>query len=126
MLIGMTQDALARQVGLTFQQIQKYERGQNRIGAGRLYQLATALDVPISFFFDDLPPEPGESAALSAGVGEGVPSSPEGLDPFNEAETATIVAAFEAISDNEVRRKVLDLTRAMARQSTNNAAEDNS
>ncbi|HJP20850.1 MAG TPA: helix-turn-helix transcriptional regulator, partial [Alphaproteobacteria bacterium] len=54
-LLGMSQEKLGQAVSLTFQQIQKYERGANRIGSSRLYQFAQVLDVPVSFFFDDMP-----------------------------------------------------------------------
>src|ERR1019366_10677585 len=57
-LLGMSQEKLGTAVGLTFQQIQKYERGANRIGASRLFDMARALDVPVQFFFDEMPPEP--------------------------------------------------------------------
>ncbi|MDG4721742.1 helix-turn-helix domain-containing protein [Thalassospira aquimaris] len=62
-LLGMSQTALADALGLTFQQVQKYERGMNRAGASRLYDLSHALDVPVSFFFDDFEPEGGENTA---------------------------------------------------------------
>src|ERR1700719_3453420 len=54
-LLGMSQERLGDALGLTFQQVQKYERGMNRVGASRLFDLSRVLDVPISFFFDDLP-----------------------------------------------------------------------
>src|SRR6202022_4033823 len=57
-LLGMSQEKLGNAVGLTFQQIQKYERGANRIGASRLYDMASVLDVPVQFFFDEMPAEP--------------------------------------------------------------------
>ena len=60
MLLGMSQEKLARTIGLSFQQVQKYECGNNRIGAGRLYDLSRALDVPVSFFYEDIAPVPAE------------------------------------------------------------------
>jgi len=56
-LLGMSQEKLGDAIGLTFQQVQKYERGANRVGASRLYDLSRVLDVPVSFFFDDISPE---------------------------------------------------------------------
>ena len=71
-LLGLTQAELGRALGVTLQQVLKYERGLNRIGASRLYDLGQALDVPVSFFFDDLAPElsdntPGRPSQLSEG-----------------------------------------------------------
>jgi transcriptional regulator with XRE-family HTH domain len=103
MTIGMSQEALGERLGVTFQQIQKYEKGLNRIGAGRLYQIARILGVPISFFFDDLPnggDAGGEVASPMAFL-----SSPEGLQ---------LNLAFAQIPDAATRRKVVDLVRALA------------
>ncbi len=102
MLIGKSQEALGEELGLTFQQIQKYEKGQNRIGASRLYYLARALDVPVDFFFEALPPTgfaSGEASPLS------FVASQEGMQ---------LNIAFSQIADESTRRKVLDLVRALA------------
>lgn len=66
-LLGITQDKLGKALGLTFQQVQKYERGANRISSSRLYQISQILDVPISFFFDDMPKEIEGSTTSSKG-----------------------------------------------------------
>src|SRR5215212_4959897 len=65
-LMGMSQERLGEALGLTFQQVQKYERGVNRIGASRLFDLARVLDVPISFFFDDMPDSVGGGGGMTA------------------------------------------------------------
>jgi transcriptional regulator with XRE-family HTH domain len=104
MLLGMSQEALAGRLGLTFQQIQKYEKGQNRVGASRLWRLAQALDAPVGYFFEDLPDAPAEGASRDPRPLDFV-SSPEGLD---------LNLAFERIGDGATRRKVVDLVRALA------------
>ena len=84
-LLGMSQDKLAQALGLTFQQIQKYERGANRIGSSRLYHLSQILDVPVSFFFDDMPAE-----VAAAGGGRGMSDAdqdPYGPDTMSKRET---------------------------------------
>src|SRR4030088_71818 len=81
-LLGMSQEKLGTAVGLTFQQIQKYERGSNRIGSSRLFEFAKVLDVPVSYFFDEMP-----SNALS-----GRPMSGRGRKGFGEAPSPTRIA----------------------------------
>ncbi len=112
-LLGLSQERLASALDLTFQQVQKYERGANRIGAGRLYQLARALDVPVTYFFEEM-----EDAAHSAGqsVHEGAPSAYQ-ADPMTQRETLLLVRAYYAIPDPAVRRRMLDLMRSMAEDS---------
>ena len=76
-LLGMTQTGLGQAIGLTFQQVQKYERGVNRIGSSRLYDLARVLDVPVNFFFDDMPKDvASKSNAASSGPPEGADALP--------------------------------------------------
>ncbi len=109
-LMGLSQERLAAALDLTFQQVQKYERGANRIGAGRLYQLARALDVPVTYFFDDF--DDGDSAQASA-VSEDASASYQ-ADPMTQRETLLLVRAYYAILDPAVRRRMLDLMRSMA------------
>jgi len=111
-LLGISQEKLGESVGLTFQQIQKYERGANRIGASRLYQFSCILDVPVSFFFDDMPtslqtPE-GQQAGLSE-PGQDVIDR----DPMSRRETLELVRAYYRISSPVVRRRLLDLARSV-------------
>jgi transcriptional regulator with XRE-family HTH domain len=104
----MSQEKLGRAVGLTFQQIQKYERGVNRIGASRLLQLSRVLGVPIAYFFEDVP------AAKPSRGPQPAPATLEG-DPFSRRETMELVRAYYAIANPYVRKRVLDLVRALSR-----------
>ena len=115
-LLGMSQERLGESLGLTFQQVQKYERGVNRVGASRLFDLSRVLDVPISFFFDDMPD------TLSTSFG-GLPSrrsgpSADGQDPFGDdtlsrRETLELVRAYYRITDPAIRKRVFDLIKSM-------------
>lgn len=105
-LLGMSQERLGEALGLTFQQVQKYERGANRVGASRLFDLARALQVPVGFFFDDLP----------AGLADGAPPSAPAPDddPMQRRETIELVRAFYRIADPMARRRLYELTRSIA------------
>ena len=119
-LLGMSQEKLGNAVGLTFQQIQKYERGANRIGASRLFDMARALDVPVQFFFDDMPAEPtGDTYRPIAGEPLGNGESPD-PDPLTKRETLELVRVYYRISNPNVRRKLFDLAKAMANVSSKN------
>ena len=109
-LLGLSQERLASALDLTFQQVQKYERGANRIGAGRLYQLARALDVPVTYFFEDMDDAHYQSASS---VNEDASQSYQ-ADPMTQRETLLLVRAYYAIPDPAVRRRMLDLMRSMA------------
>lgn len=109
MLIGMSQERLGDLLGLTFQQVQKYEKGVNRIGAGRLFEVARILNVPVDFFYEGLERRgdgqieftaPEHAPALMEFV-----SSPEGLQ---------LSLAFMKIKDGKVRKRVLDLVKSLA------------
>ena len=110
-LLGMNQTDLGKALGVTFQQIQKNERGFNRIGASRLYQLSHVLDVPLSYFFDDMPPlkEAGASD-LRRGVQE-----PPAPDPMYKRETLELVRAYYCILDPKVRDALRYMAKAMAK-----------
>ena len=110
-LLGMSQEKLGTALGLTFQQVQKYERGANRIGASRLYDLSRILDVPVSFFFDAMPPmaaSHGGQPGLSEG---GAPSFD--ADPLAKRETLELVRAYYKITNPQVRRKLFELTKSL-------------
>ncbi len=106
-LLGMSQEKLGEAIGLTFQQVQKYERGANRIGASRLYDLSRVLDVPVSFFFDDMP----EDGPNSRETPEPQPGDP---DPMAKRETLELVRAYYRIDDPAVRKRIFELTKAVA------------
>lgn len=117
-LMGMSQEQLGKACGLTFQQIQKYERGANRMGASRLFQFARLLDVPVSYFFDDVR---GERVAVHPSVGfaekdqsplEGAPHLDSEI--LNRRETLELIRAYYRIIDDKTRRKVYELIKSMA------------
>ncbi len=116
-LLGMSQEKLGQAIGLTFQQVQKYERGANRIGASRLFDLSRVLDVPVSFFFDDMPPEVAKTPAQKYFTPEEVPETQE-VDPLAKRETLELVRAYYKVVDPQVRKRVFELVKALA-----NAAE---
>lgn len=111
-LFGMSQEKLAKAVSLTFQQIQKYERGSNRIGASRLFQFAQVLDVPVSFFYDDMPDGSEETPAAVATDRLGEPFE---QDHLARRETLELVRAYYRIGDPTVRRRVFELTKTLSR-----------
>jgi transcriptional regulator with XRE-family HTH domain len=112
-LLGWSQERLAQALGLTFQQVQKYERGANRVGASRLFDLSRVLDVPVSFFFDDMPGEAALAGGQVGGAGE-TPGEYE-TDPMARRETRGLVDAYWEISESDLRRRVFELTKALAR-----------
>ena len=115
-LLGMSQEKLGRGVSLTFQQIQKYERGVNRIGASRLFDLSRILDVPVSFFFEGLPATlSGRGARRARGFTEA--PAPFEPDPLSKQETLKLVRAYYSVTDRQVRKRVLDLLRSLGRAS---------
>jgi transcriptional regulator with XRE-family HTH domain len=113
-LLGMSQEKLGNAVGLTFQQIQKYERGANRIGASRLFDLSCVLDVPVQFFFDDMESEPASSRYEPALADIGGNSEPPERDPMAKRETLELVRAYYRIPDAQLRRRIFDLAKALA------------
>ncbi|MCA1907897.1 MAG: helix-turn-helix domain-containing protein [Magnetospirillum sp.] len=110
-LMGMSQEKLGEALGLTFQQVQKYERGANRVGASRLYDLSRVLDVPVSFFYDDMPD--GVAEASPAQIA-GIAVEPEiEADPMMKRETMELVRAYYRIADPNVRRQVYGLAKVL-------------
>ncbi len=106
-LLGLSQSALAHRVGLTFQQIQKYERGINRIGASRLAEFAATLGVPPGWFFEEMP---GARRPSAAALRRDAPRS-QGIDG---RETLELVRLFNRVKDRRVRERILALLRAVA------------
>lgn len=114
MVIGMSQEKLGEQMGLTFQQIQKYEKGTNRIGASRLYQLSQILDVPVQFFFEDAPFDiSGRNSNAKAGFAESKTESYL-LDFLSSRDGLELNKAFVKITDPKVRKRVVELVRALS------------
>ena len=126
-MVGMSQDRLGQMVGLTFQQIQKYEKGANRIGASRLYQFATLLNVPPAYFFEGLEGQPVTSRdgrSLEAAV-----PADSGTTSFTR-EDVDLLRAFHGLQQPSLRRRIIDLVWAMntdasgAAASASGAAQD--
>ncbi|AJD54185.1 transcriptional regulator with XRE-family HTH domain [Thalassospira sp. MBR-102] len=111
-LLGMSQEKLGEAIGLTFQQVQKYERGANRVGASRLYDLSRVLEVPVSFFFDDMP---DEISTKSVHERREMSESPDPFDndPMNRRETLELVRAYYRITDPTQRKRVFELVKSM-------------
>src|SRR5246500_5136053 len=118
-LLGMSQEKLAEAIGLTFQQVQKYERGANRVGSSRLFDLSRVLDVPISYFFEDMEASvAAKSPSRLMGVSESKlqPYAAE-PDPLARRETLELVRAYYKIHEPRVRKRIFELTKALARVS---------
>jgi len=116
-LLGLSQEKFGEAIGLTFQQVQKYERGANRMGASRLYQASRALDVPVSFFFDQMPEDI---------IGSILPTAPEPkveAESSQKGETHDLVRAYFAIPDNAVRKRVFELVKAVANAENPDSSE---
>jgi transcriptional regulator with XRE-family HTH domain len=112
-LLGMTQTGLGDALGLSFQQVQKYERGVNRIGASRLLAIARVLDVSIEYFFEDMPPEVAAIPSATKGRGKAKKLPIAEPDLMVKRETLVFVRAYYKIEDAEVRKGVYQLTKAM-------------
>ena len=116
MLAGVSQERLGEGLGLTFQQVQKYEKGSNRISASRLQQIAKMLDVPVSFFFDGAPtgdmPQGGFSDAASTAYVADFLATTEGVQ---------LTKAFVRIKSARIRRKIVDLVESLGEEDAGNA-----
>ena len=111
-LLGMNQTKLGDAIGVTFQQVQKYENGANRISASRLFDLSRVFDVPIEYFFDDMPKAVAASSpALGVGKAKKLPSYQP--DPMATRETLELVRAYYKITDPEIRKRLRELTKAL-------------
>ena len=118
MLLGLNQEKLGEAIGLSFQQVQKYERGSNRIGASRLYELSKIMGVPVSYFF--------EGIIMGKELGESVPTNDQFEDVKNydgknydgrsaiKRELLELARAFDRIEDDRLRKRILELTRSLA------------
>jgi len=112
MLIGMSQEKLGDLLGLTFQQVQKYEKGVNRIGAGRLFEVSRILNVPVDFFYEGV-----NDAGQGANETDGAPV----MDFVSSGEGLQLSLAFMKIKDAKVRKRVLDLVKSLAEEESQKA-----
>ena len=108
MALGVSQEKLGEQLGVTFQQVQKYEKGANRIGASRLYQISRVLEAPIQYFFEDLPEEIGDSGTPSE------ETMPPVSDFVSTSEGLELNLAFAKIKDHATRKHLAQLVRSVA------------
>ena len=113
MLLGLSQEKLGERLGLTFQQIQKYEKGINRIGASRLFDLSQVLGVPVQFFYEEAPSGEPPAAAAETGETDGKHESAI-LEFLNSRDGIELNRAYVRIADPKVRRAVVDLVRSLA------------
>ncbi|HIC79554.1 MAG TPA: XRE family transcriptional regulator [Kiloniellaceae bacterium] len=116
--LGYSQEKLANALGLTFQQIQKYERGANRISASKLYELSRILSVPVTYFFEGVEAD-GEVAANGADAAAGGAGAIHSSDPdfTNQRETLQLISSYYRIPDSKVRAEVLSLLKTLGRTS---------
>ncbi|MDZ7824003.1 MAG: helix-turn-helix domain-containing protein [Ahrensia sp.] len=108
-MVGMSQEKLGESLGITFQQVQKYEKGTNRVGASRLQNIAGILNVPVSFFFEDAP---GEEAVPQGGLAEA--SANYVVNFLSSSEGLQLNRYFVKIADHKVRRRIIDLVKSLA------------
>src|SRR5882724_891339 len=114
-LLGMRQEKLAEAIGLTFQQVQKYERGANRIGSSRLFDLARVLDVTVAYFFEDMSSTvAAKTPSRMRGFAESKPE-PFEPDPMARRETLELVRAYYRIVDPQVRKRVFELAKTLGK-----------
>lgn len=116
-LLGLSQEKLGEAVGITFQQLQKYERGSNRISASRLFNLSQVLGVPVSFFFDDMPSADAVPSAAATPMTE-----TDEFESMARRETLELVRAYYRIADPSVRKRTFDLVKALGGERDHMAA----
>ncbi|NQU58385.1 MAG: helix-turn-helix transcriptional regulator [Rhodospirillales bacterium] len=114
-LLGISQEQLAESVSLTFQQIQKYERGANRMGASRLYELGGILDVPIGYFFDEMPKDVQNTKGTFAKGMSDQAQAEMNADPLTRRETLELVRAYYKIVNPTVRKRFYELIRSIGK-----------
>ena len=116
-ILGLSQEKLGAAIGLTFQQVQKYERGANRIGSSRLFDLSRVLDVPVGFFFEDIPDEIAASSPARRLGGWSDQEQAEfehKRDPALKRETLELVRAYYRIEGEELRRRLFEITKSLS------------
>ncbi len=110
MMLGLSQERLGEKLGLTFQQIQKYEKGANRIGASRLYDISQVLGVPVQFFFEDLP----EDLYRDSQEAGAVEAAPRLMNFVSSSEGLQLNTAFSRIECEETRKRIVDLVKTLS------------
>lgn len=129
-LLGLSQEKLASLLGLTFQQVQKYERGMNRVGASRLWDIGKVLEVPIGFFYEDMDKEVANQSPRMFSIPDSMPTELAedneniDLDPMHRQETIELVKAYYKISNRKAAKHMFDLIVAMSKTTYNNDDED--
>ena len=116
-LLGISQTTLAEAMGLTFQQVQKYEKGVNRVSSSRLYDAARILDIPLSYFFDEMSADVSAQTPSELMRTRRRPDTDQEKDPLSKRETLEFVRAYCKIEDPAVRKRVFELTKAVAKNS---------
>jgi transcriptional regulator with XRE-family HTH domain len=121
-LLGLSQEKLADSIGLTFQQIQKYERGMNRISAGRLYQFSKVLDVPVSYFYDSLGLANSQKLVPGMGDNDQEPFGSDGTSSnvLQTKETIDLIRAYYSIDNPELRKEVIRFIKSMGEATSKN------
>ena len=112
-LLGLSQSSLADQLGLTFQQVQKYERGTNRVSSSRLFDLCRILNVPIAYFYDEMGAEVSKQSPAGL-AGQRPKAVDRNTDPAAKRETLELVRAYYGIPDQAVRQRLTNMIRAIA------------
>jgi transcriptional regulator with XRE-family HTH domain len=110
-ILGLSQESLGNAIGVTFQQVQKYERGINRMGSSRLFEFSKLLNIPISYFFEEF--TDGNASKAASGFAENKPQEFE-AEQLSSRETLEMMRSFYRITDPTVRKRVLDLIRSLA------------
>ncbi len=112
-LLGMNQTKLGEELGLSFQQVQKYENGKNRISASRLYNLSQVLDVSVEHFFEDIPPEVAARSPATKGRARAKKPPSFEPNPMTKRETLELVRAYYKIEDADIRKRLREMTKAL-------------
>lgn len=129
-LLGLSQEKLASLLGLTFQQVQKYERGMNRVGASRLWDIGKVLEVPIGFFHEDMDKEVANQSPRMFSIPDSMPTELAedneniDLDPMHRQETIELVKAYYKISNRKAAKHMFDLIIAMSKTTYNNDEDE--
>ena len=114
-LLGISQQTLAEALGLTFQQVQKYEKGANRVSSSRLFDMARVLDVPVPYFFEEMEASVKEQTPSKLMGAKKLPVVDQEKDPMARRETFELVRAYYKIVDPAIRKRVFELTKAVAK-----------